>query len=116
MRAHYFQHVPFEGLGSIKPWLQNSGYAITHTPFFASSALPAIDEITFLIVMGGPMSVNEEADYKDLGSCPFVRLICNLFIKFCGINDKPLVGSFRYFVDAVIGGNRKDQSATVYFL
>ena len=23
MRAHFFQHVPFEGLGSIEPWLRS---------------------------------------------------------------------------------------------
>ena len=24
MRAHYLQHVPFEGLGSIAPWLNDN--------------------------------------------------------------------------------------------
>lgn len=33
MRAHYFQHVPFEGLGSIAPRLEARGYSITCTPF-----------------------------------------------------------------------------------
>lgn len=30
MRAHYLQHVPFEGLGSIELWLQNAGYEISN--------------------------------------------------------------------------------------
>lgn len=63
MRAHYFQHVPFEGLGSIEPWLQNAGYEISNTQFFNSDALPDIDDIDFLVVLGGPMSVNDEAEH-----------------------------------------------------
>ncbi len=63
MRAHYLQHVPFEGLGSIKAWLQNVGYEITSTQFYESANLPRIGDIDFLVVMGGPMSVNDENGY-----------------------------------------------------
>lgn len=63
MRAHYLQHVPFEGLGSIEAWLQNAGYEISNTQFFNSVTLPAIDEIDLLVVMGGPMSVNDESEH-----------------------------------------------------
>ncbi len=58
MRAHYFQHVSFEGLGSIEPWLRAAGYEITNTLFFGPAVLPDINEVDLLIVMGGPMSVN----------------------------------------------------------
>lgn len=60
MRAHYLQHVPFEGLGSIKPWLREAGYTITNTRFFDAPDLPDAWEIDLLVVMGGPMSVNDE--------------------------------------------------------
>ncbi len=63
MRAHYLQHVPFEGLGSIGPWLQNAGYEITLTQFYKFKELPGAEEIDLLIVMGGPMSVNDAQDY-----------------------------------------------------
>jgi len=63
MRAHYLQHVPFEGLGSIESWLQNAGYEISNTQFFNSGILPGIDEIDLLVVMGGPMSVNDEPEH-----------------------------------------------------
>ena len=63
MRAHYLQHVPFEGLGSIEPWLQNAGYKISNTQFFDSEVLPEIEDIDLLVVMGGPMSVNDEQEY-----------------------------------------------------
>ena len=73
MRAHYLQHVPFEGLGSIGPWLRAAGYAVTSTRFFESTGLPAPDEIDLLIAMGGPMSVNDEAEHPWL--VPEKRLI-----------------------------------------
>ena len=62
MRAHYFQHVPFEGLGSIDPWLAEAGFEITSTRFFESAELPDLSMIDLLVVMGGPMSVNDEAE------------------------------------------------------
>ncbi len=61
MRAHFFQHVPFEGLGSIGPWLESRGAAVTGTRFFEKCTLPAVNEVDLLIVMGGPMSVNDES-------------------------------------------------------
>ena len=63
MRAHYLQHVPFEGLGSIEIWLRNAGYEITHTRFYESDKLPDITDIDLLVIMGGPMSVNDKQDY-----------------------------------------------------
>lgn len=63
MNAHYFQHVPFEGLGSIEAWLRDAGYAITCTRFFESPDIPDLSDIDLLIVMGGPMSVNDEAEF-----------------------------------------------------
>jgi GMP synthase-like glutamine amidotransferase len=63
MRVHYLQHVPFEGLGSIQPWLDAAGCAITTTPLFESSRLPGIGDFDWLIVMGGPMSVNDADAY-----------------------------------------------------
>ena len=53
MHAHYLQHVPFEGLASIEPWLLSAGYEITSTLFYDSATLPAVDDIDLLIVMGG---------------------------------------------------------------
>lgn len=75
MRAHYFQHVPFEGLGSIEPWLLDKGYTLSRTTFYAKDyVFPRLEEIDFLIVMGGPMSVNDENEYPWLGEeIKFIR-------------------------------------------
>lgn len=63
MKAHVFQHVPFEGLGSIEEWLLSNDYEISFTKFFDSYHLPNLEEIDLLIIMGGPMSVNEIDKY-----------------------------------------------------
>ncbi len=63
MRIHWFQHVPFEGLGSIEHWIKSRGYSLRHTPFFHSSTLPALEDFDFLIIMGGPMSVRGEDQF-----------------------------------------------------
>jgi GMP synthase-like glutamine amidotransferase len=61
MRAHYLQHVPFEGTGSIEKWLDAAGYAISCTRLFESPIFPGIEEFDLLVIMGGPMSVNDES-------------------------------------------------------
>lgn len=61
MKAHILQHVPFEGLGSMEPWLRGRGAELSYTRFFESAALPEVDGLDLLIIMGGPMSANDEA-------------------------------------------------------
>lgn len=63
MRAHYLQHAPFEGLGSIEAWLEHAGYEITSTQLYKSVGFPDLSVIDMLIIMGGPMSVNDEGKF-----------------------------------------------------
>ena len=63
MRAHYLQHVPFEGLGSIETWLQDAGYHITSTQLYGSIDFPRVEDVDLLVVMGGSMSINDEDNY-----------------------------------------------------
>ncbi len=86
MRAHYLQHVSFEGLGSIEPWLQTVGYEITNTRLFKSEEFPSLDEIDFLVVMGGPMSVNDEDEFPWLSpEKKFIRSAIDLKKPVLGI-------------------------------
>ena len=64
MRAHYFQHVPFEGLGSIEAWLKAAGFEISCTRLYQAWELPDPDGVDVLIALGGPMSVNDEESYS----------------------------------------------------
>ncbi|MBW2605574.1 MAG: type 1 glutamine amidotransferase [Deltaproteobacteria bacterium] len=63
MRLHYFQHVSFEGLGSIEPWAKEMAYEITSTRVFTEDPFPNLDDIDWLIVMGGSIGIYEEDKY-----------------------------------------------------
>ncbi len=63
MRVHCLQHVAFEGLGSIAPWLDAAGFETTYTRFFESATMPDLKSLELLVVMGGPMSVHDEAEF-----------------------------------------------------
>lgn len=86
MQAHYLQHVPFEGLGSIESWLKSSGYTISCTKLFESAAFPKLEEVDLLIVMGGPMSVNDEEEFPWLvAEKEFIRSAINMGKPVLGI-------------------------------
>ncbi|MBK8164597.1 MAG: type 1 glutamine amidotransferase [bacterium] len=61
MRTHWLQHVEYEGLGALAPRLAARGLPLQRTRVFAGEPLPAASDIEFLVVLGGPMSVNDEA-------------------------------------------------------
>ena len=63
MRAHYLQHVPFEGLGSIETWLHSAHASISATRLYEEAHFPALESFDLLIIMGGPMSVNDDENY-----------------------------------------------------
>ncbi len=62
MNVHILQHVFFEGIGSMAPWLGLRGANISITRFFESWTLPDVSSLDLIIAMGGPMSVNDEAE------------------------------------------------------
>ncbi len=70
MRALCFEHVHFEGLGSIGHWLRAQGARIDAFRWHENgSAVPApVEDIDLLVVMGGPMSANDEAQYPWLAA------------------------------------------------
>lgn len=63
MNIHYFQHVPFEGLGSIEDWAVEKGHPVTVTRFYETFKLPDLVAIDWLIVLGGPLGVNDEQNF-----------------------------------------------------
>ncbi len=68
MKIHWFQHVPFEGLGSIEPWLRQHGHDVVATRFHAGELPPSPDSYDWLVVMGGPMNIHEEERYPWLAA------------------------------------------------
>ena len=61
MHVHYLQHVPFEGPGSIAAWAQARNHRISATRLYTGDHPPPLDTIDWLVIMGGPMSVYDEA-------------------------------------------------------
>jgi GMP synthase-like glutamine amidotransferase len=64
LRIHYLQHVPFEDLGCIEDWISVKGYSLSSTKFYNNNQLPELSTFDWLILMGGPMSVNDEEKFE----------------------------------------------------
>ncbi|WP_297833551.1 type 1 glutamine amidotransferase [Pseudomonas sp.] len=113
MRVHVFKHAPFEGIGHIQRLLSSWGNSVQHTCFYEPDPqLPALHDVDLLIVMGGPMSVNDEqklpwliaekrfirktidAGIPVLGICLGAQLIANALGAAVGSNDCAEIGWF----------------------
>ena len=68
MKIHYLQHVPFEGLGCIESWAKTAGHRITATRFYLNEPLPNLNDLDWLIVMGGPMNIYDDAKILPSGT------------------------------------------------
>lgn len=93
LRVHYFQHIAGEGFGSCYTDLKEMGAKITATEFFALpkdlnfdiEALPDVADVDLLIVMGGAMSVNDEANY------PWLKIEKRWIRRYLAM-QKPAIG------------------------
>jgi GMP synthase (glutamine-hydrolysing) len=63
VHLHWLQHVPFERPGSILDWAEQRGAELSCTPLYAGGELPQQDTFDVLVVMGGPMGVDDEQQY-----------------------------------------------------
>jgi len=113
MRIHYLQHVAFEGLGSMEPFLLSRGHQLTASHLYTDSGLPSVNDIDWLIIMGGPMGIFDEDVYpwlKDekqfirqaieqgktvLGICLGAQLIADVLGAKVSANTFREIGWFR---------------------
>jgi GMP synthase-like glutamine amidotransferase len=68
MRLHYLQHVPFEDAGHITDWARDRGHHVSHTRLDLNEPLPDLDSFDWLVVLGGPMSVRQQAKFPWLAA------------------------------------------------
>lgn len=63
MRINVLQHTPNEGPGSIKAWADqhHDEFYVYHPEAFGK--LPSADETDLLVILGGPMSPNDNLDW-----------------------------------------------------
>ena len=93
LKVHYFQHIAGEGFGSCYDFLKAHQAKITATEFFALpsdtlleiEALPQIEDVDLLIIMGGEMSVNDEVNY------PWLKLEKRWIRRYLS-TGKPAIG------------------------
>jgi len=64
MHIHVLQHVPFEGPARIAHWAQTRGHALTVSHLYAGDPLPELGAFDRLVILGGPMSVGDEAEHS----------------------------------------------------
>ena len=77
--------MPFEGLAGLEPRLRRAGFQIAATRFFEQAGLPDPAAADLLVVLGGPMSVN------DMAACPWLAAEKD-FIRRYLPTGKPLLG------------------------
>lgn len=85
MKIHYLQHVPFEDPATIVDWARKKGHSLTGTHLYNYEAVPAMNQFDWLIIMGGPMNIYEEAEH------PWLKYE-KQFIKEAIDNQKVVLG------------------------
>jgi GMP synthase-like glutamine amidotransferase len=85
LKVHVLQHVPFEDVGSMTSWFSARDAEVTYSRLYESSTFPDPADLDLIIVMGGPMSVNDDA------SCPWLKTE-KQFIRDAIRCDLPLIG------------------------
>ncbi|MBT8144192.1 MAG: gamma-glutamyl-gamma-aminobutyrate hydrolase family protein [Gammaproteobacteria bacterium] len=64
-----FQHVPYEPLGTLDPILRDAGFRIRYVNFGREpDARPTLDGYAGLVVLGGPMNVDQVEQYPHLAT------------------------------------------------
>jgi GMP synthase (glutamine-hydrolysing) len=112
MKIHILQHADFESPGYIVDWALAKGHDLSFTKFHEAFSIPLPENIDMLVVMGGPMSVNdddkhtwltEEKEYlariiskkkKVLGICLGSQLIAHVLGSRIYDNSQKEIGWF----------------------
>jgi GMP synthase-like glutamine amidotransferase len=86
LNIHYFQHVSFENPGTILEWALSRGHNISASRFYETPLIPDISDVDWLIIMGGPMNIYQEAQYPWLAEeKKIIRLAIDSGKKVIGI-------------------------------
>jgi GMP synthase-like glutamine amidotransferase len=84
-RVFILEHVPFEGPGAIADWAAERGHALVRVALHRAEAVPEPQEVDALVVMGGPMGVDDEDRH------PFLQAEKRL-LRACVDGGRPVLG------------------------
>ena len=84
MRINILQHTPNEGPGSILDWAQEHGHETYVYHPYQFGYLPTADETDMLVILGGPMSPNDDFSWIKQAK----QLVKDLLAK-----DRPIFGA-----------------------
>jgi len=86
MHIHYLQHAAFEDAANISAWARERGHRLTHTRLDLDQSLPDPESLDWLIVMGGPMNVDEDEIYPWLAREKlFIRRVIDRGVPVLGV-------------------------------
>ena len=86
LRFHILQHASFESPGYILEWINKNHHRVSFTKIYKDESLPEHSTYDVLVVMGGPMGVNDEAQYSWLRyEKTFIRESINMGKRVIGI-------------------------------
>jgi len=83
MRVYCLTHVAFEGPARIRTWAETRGHELRALRADLADALPDVHATDMLVVMGGPMSVNDPLSWLSSEA---------RFVEACLRESKPILG------------------------
>jgi GMP synthase (glutamine-hydrolysing) len=84
MKVTVLQHVPDEPLGQFEAIFAEREITFEYLPLYETNEVSAVDA-SHIIILGGPMSVNDEKEY------PFLKEEKNL-VRACAKTGRPVLG------------------------
>ena len=85
MRGHYLMHAFFETPGVITDWAQERGHQFLGTQAYKNEDFPSVQDIDYLVIMGGPQSPRDCKKYSYLQR--EIDLVAQMIAA-----DKPVIG------------------------
>lgn len=129
MNIHYLQHVPYEGIGFMREWIENKGYSVKGTQLYQDfDRFPSLEDFDFLIILGGSMNIYEEQEFpwikkeKEfiqsaieakkmvLGICMGAQLIASILGAKVYKNEYEEIGWHRIYMKENTGSRNKELS------
>jgi len=68
LRIACLQHVPFEGPGTVADWARSRNHRLSVIRLFEAGGFPSTESFDWLVVLGGPMGVHDDAAHSWLAA------------------------------------------------